>query len=41
MSSRGVVQVYEQKNALIIRELPEVIDTVLSVIDNLDTAPPR
>lgn len=41
MSSRGVVQVYEQKNALIIRELPEVIDTVLSVIDNLDTAPPQ
>ena len=41
MSTRGVVQVYEQKNALIIRELPEVIDTVLSVIDNLDTAPPQ
>lgn len=41
MSSRGVVQVYAQKNALIIRELPEVIDTVLSVIDNLDTAPPQ
>lgn len=41
MSSRGVVQVYSQKNALIIRELPEVIDTVLSVIDNLDTAPPQ
>lgn len=41
MSNRGVVQVYEQKNALIIRELPEAIDTVLSVIDNLDTAPPQ
>lgn len=41
MSNRGVVQVYQQKNALIIRELPEAIDTVLSVIDNLDTAPPQ
>lgn len=41
MSQRGVVQVYAQKNALIIRELPEAIDTVLAVIDNLDTAPPQ
>lgn len=41
LSRRGSVQVDQRTNSLIIRDLPETIDTVLGVIDNLDTAPPQ
>ncbi|MEL7060051.1 MAG: type IV pilus secretin PilQ, partial [Acidobacteriota bacterium] len=36
LSSRGTVQIDSRTNTLIIRELPDTIDTVLAVIDNLD-----
>lgn len=41
LSSRGTVQVDRRTNTLIIRELPENIDTVLAVIDNLDAPEPQ
>lgn len=41
MSNRGTVQVDQRTNTLIIRELPGNIDTVLAVIENLDTAEPQ
>lgn len=41
LSSRGSVQVDDRTNSLIIRELPEVIDTILTVIENLDTPEPQ
>ncbi|MCG8461665.1 MAG: AMIN domain-containing protein, partial [Holophagales bacterium] len=41
LSRRGNVQVDARTNTLIIRELPDNIDTVLAVIDNLDTPEPQ
>lgn len=41
LSSRGTVQVDRRTNTLIIRELPGYIDTVLAVIENLDTPEPQ
>ena len=41
LSRRGSVQVDSRTNTLIIRELPDNIDTVLAVIDSLDTASPQ
>ncbi len=41
LSSRGTVQVDGRTNTLIIRELPEHIDTVLAVIENLDSPEPQ
>jgi len=41
MSNRGSVQTDSRTNTLIIRELPEVINTVLAVIDVLDTPQPQ
>ncbi len=41
ISSRGTVQVDERTNSLIIRELPDNIDTVLTVIENLDAPEPQ
>ncbi len=41
MSQRGTVVVDERTNTLIIKELPAYIDTVLSVIENLDVAEPQ
>jgi type IV pilus assembly protein PilQ len=41
LSSRGTVQVDKRTNTLIIRELPGTIDTVLAVIDNLDSPEPQ
>ncbi len=41
LSSRGTVQVDNRTNTLIIRELPGTIDTVLAVIDNLDSPEPQ
>jgi type IV pilus assembly protein PilQ len=41
LSSRGTVQVDRRTNTLIIRELPEFVDTVLAVIDNLDAPEPQ
>jgi type IV pilus assembly protein PilQ len=41
LSRRGDVQVDGRTNTLIIRELPDNIDTVLAVIDNLDTPEPQ
>lgn len=41
LSSRGTVQVDARTNTLIIRELPSNVDTVLAVIDNLDTPEPQ
>ncbi len=41
LSSRGTVQVDGRTNTLIIRELPGTIDTVLAVIDNLDSPEPQ
>lgn len=41
LSNRGTVQVDARTNTLIIRELPENIDTVLAVIDNLDAPEPQ
>ena len=41
LSSRGTVQVDSRTNTLIIRELPGTIDTVLAVIDNLDSPEPQ
>ncbi len=41
LSSRGSTQVDQRTNTLIIRELPETISTVLSVIDNLDIPEPQ
>ncbi len=41
LSARGTIQVDERTNTLIIRELPGTIDTVLAVIDNLDSPEPQ
>ena len=41
LSSRGTVQVDRRTNTLIIRELPENVDVVLAVIDNLDAPEPQ
>ncbi len=41
LSRRGSVQVDSRTNTLIIRELPDNIDTVLAVIDSLDTPSPQ
>ncbi len=41
LSNRGTVQVDNRTNTLIIRELPGTIDTVLAVIDNLDSPEPQ
>ncbi len=41
LSNRGTVQVDRRTNTLIIRELPSNVDTVLAVIDNLDTPEPQ
>jgi len=41
LSNRGTVQVDQRTNTLIIRELPSNVDTVLAVIDNLDTPEPQ
>ena len=41
LSDRGTVQVDQRTNSLIIRELPSNIDTVLAVIENLDTPEPQ
>ncbi|MEM9597384.1 MAG: type IV pilus secretin PilQ, partial [Acidobacteriota bacterium] len=41
LSRRGTVQVDARTNTLIIRELPDNIDTILAVIDNLDTPEPQ
>ena len=41
LTSRGTVQVDNRTNALIIRELPDAVDTVLAVIDNLDAPEPQ
>jgi type IV pilus assembly protein PilQ len=41
LSNRGTVQVDGRTNTLIIRELPDNIDVVLAVIDNLDTPEPQ
>ncbi|MEM6456375.1 MAG: type IV pilus secretin PilQ [Acidobacteriota bacterium] len=41
LSSRGSVQIDQRTNTLIIRELPDYIDTVLAVIENLDTPEPQ
>ena len=41
LSTRGTVQVDARTNTLIIRELPEFVDTVLAVVDNLDAPEPQ
>jgi len=41
LSARGSVQIDQRTNTLIIRELPDNLDIVLSVIENLDTPPPQ
>ena len=41
LSNRGTVQVDSRTNTLILRELPGTIDTVLAVIDNLDSPEPQ
>ncbi len=41
LSSRGTVQVDTRTNTLILRELPGNIDTVLAVIENLDSPEPQ
>ena len=41
MSNRGTVQIDRRTNTLIIRELPEFVDTVLAVIENLDAPEPQ
>ena len=41
LSSRGTVQVDSRTNTLIIRELPEAVDTLLAVIENLDAPEPQ
>ena len=41
LSQRGTVQVDQRTNTLILRELPGNIDTVLAVIENLDTPEPQ
>ncbi|MEM8963730.1 MAG: type IV pilus secretin PilQ [Acidobacteriota bacterium] len=41
LSSRGDVQVDRRTNTLIIRELPDYVDTVLAVVENLDTPEPQ
>lgn len=41
LSQRGTVQIDSRTNTLIIRELPGNIDTVLAVIENLDTPEPQ
>ena len=41
LSNRGTVQVDTRTNTLILRELPNTIDTVLAVIDNIDSPEPQ
>ena len=41
LSSRGSVAVDQRTNRLIIKELPSNMNTVLAIIDNLDTAEPQ
>jgi type IV pilus secretin PilQ/predicted competence protein len=41
MSQRGSVTVDERTNTLIIKELPGFMDTVIAVIENLDTPEPQ
>ena len=41
LSQRGTVQIDQRTNSLIIRELPQNIDTVLAVINELDTPEPQ
>jgi len=41
LSPRGSVQIDQRTNTLIIRELPDYVDTVLAVIENLDTPEPQ
>jgi type IV pilus assembly protein PilQ len=41
MSERGTITVDARTNTLIIKELPAYMDTVLAVIDNLDTPEPQ
>lgn len=41
LSNRGTVQVDQRTNTLIIQELPDNVDTVLAVIDNLDAPEPQ
>lgn len=41
LSQRGSVIVDTRTNTLIIKELPDYIDTVLAIIDNLDEAEPQ
>ncbi|HYU33802.1 MAG TPA: type IV pilus secretin PilQ [Thermoanaerobaculia bacterium] len=41
LSQRGSVIVDERTNSLIIKELPQFMDTVISVIDRLDTPEPQ
>jgi type IV pilus assembly protein PilQ len=41
LSQRGSVIVDERTNTLIIKELPEYMDTVIAVIQNLDTPEPQ
>lgn len=41
LSNRGTVQVDRRTNTLIIQELPDNVDTVLAVIDNLDAPEPQ
>ncbi len=41
LSQRGSVIVDDRTNTLIIKELPTFLDTVLAVIDNLDTPEPQ
>lgn len=41
LSSRGTVLVDDRTNTLIIKELPSYLDTVIAVIENLDTPEPQ
>lgn len=41
LSERASIEVYSPTNTLVISELPERVDTVLAVIDNLDVAEPQ
>ncbi|MEO8502911.1 MAG: type IV pilus secretin PilQ [Acidobacteriota bacterium] len=41
MSERGTISIDQRTNTLIIKELPRYMDTVIAVIDNLDTPEPQ
>ena len=41
MSERGTISIDARTNTLIIKELPRYMDTVIAVIDNLDTPEPQ